>query len=229
MKIESCMGAVAKPTRERIYLYIREQILRGVFPGGSFMEEEQICSAMGVSRTPVREALHRLEAERFIDLIPRRGAMVRQVTAQELADLYETRRMIEGYAIARICQQEIAVPRDMDAILDAMDAIAGTDYFARVELNRSFHFSMIALLGNEVLSELYQSLGSRQQRVAMSALSADPGRIERIRAEHRALLEALRARDEVKARAILDQHLRPVVGVVSRLPGYPLGDLQGLS
>jgi DNA-binding GntR family transcriptional regulator len=212
--------AESRPARERVYAHVREQILRGVYAGGSFVEEEAISSVMGVSRTPVREAFHRLEAERFIDLLPRRGALVRQVTAQELADLYETRRMIEGYAVARICRERIVLPETMEAVLDRLDAIAGSDHFARVELNREFHFGMVQALGNEVLSELYQSLGARQQRVAMRALAVDPGRIERIRVEHRDFIAALRAFDEARARAVLDEHLRPVTGVVSRLPGY---------
>ncbi len=212
-------ASVSTPARERVYLFVREQILRGRFGGGSFIEEEQICSVLGVSRTPVREAFHRLEAERFIDLLPRRGALVRQVTAQELADLYETRRMIEGYAVARICREEIPLPAEMESILERIDDLAGGDHFARVELNRRFHFIMVAALGNEVLSDLYRSLDSRQQRVAMTALSVDPNRTVRIRAEHRDFLAALRAWDEDRARAVLEQHLRPVMGVVSRLPG----------
>lgn len=211
-----------RPARERIYAYVREQILRGVFLGGSFIEEEEISSVMGVSRTPVREAFHRLEAERFIDLLPRRGALVRQVTAQELADLYETRRMIEGYAIARICRERILLPASMETILDCLEGT--NDHFERVELNRLFHATMVDAIGNAVLSEMYQSLGARQLRVAMTALSVDPGRIARIRAEHLAFLAALRAHDEQRARDVLDQHLQPVLGIVSRLPGYRLTD-----
>lgn len=215
-----------KPARERVYLYIREQILRGVFPGGSFIEEGEIAVAMAVSRTPVREAFHRLEAERFIDLLRRRGALVRQVTAPELADLYEARRVVEGYAVARICQQRLPVPAKLASILDRIDALSPDDHFGHVELDRRFHFTMVSVLGNEVLSELYQSLGSRQQRVAMSALRADPARIERIQMEHRALLAALQAGDEAQAQVVLEQHLRLVVGVVSRLPGYaPTGEV----
>ena len=70
-----------KPTRERVYLYVREQILRGRFLGGCFIEEEEISSALGLSRTPVREAFHRLEAERFPDLLPRRGARAARIPA----------------------------------------------------------------------------------------------------------------------------------------------------
>lgn len=207
-----------KPTRERVYLYVREQILRGRFLGGSFVEEEEISSALGVSRTPVREAFHRLEAERFIDLLPRRGALVRQVTAQELLDLYEARRMIEGHAIGRICREEIPLPADMHAILGELDRLPQSDHFNRVELNRQFHFVMIAAVGNTLLSELYQSLGARQQRVAIAAINADPTRIARISREHHALIAALTEWDEEKALAILEQHLRPIVGITSRLP-----------
>ncbi len=207
-----------RPTRERVYLYVREQILRGRFVGGSFVEEEQISSALGVSRTPVREAFHRLEAERFIDLLPRRGALVRQVTAQELIDLYEARRMIESHAISRICREEIPLPAEMGTILAQLDERPEGDYFGRIELNRDFHFAMVAAVGNVVLSELYQSLGARQQRVAMTAISTDPSRIARIRKEHHALIEALSEYDEAKALGILEQHLRPIMGVLSQLP-----------
>lgn len=214
-------GERGRPTRERVYLYIREQILRGHFAGGSFVEEEAISSALGVSRTPVREAFHRLEAERFIDLLPRRGALVRQVTAQELLDLYEARRMIEGHAIARICREEIPVPAKMGEILEAIERLPLDDHFGRIELNRRFHFVMVAAVGNVVLSELYQSLGARQQRVAMTAIIAEPSRTNRISREHQALLAALTEWNETEALAVLEQHLRPIMGVISRLPQDP--------
>lgn len=223
MSGEAGSGSV-EPARDRVYAFVREGILRGRFPGASFVEEEQVCAALGVSRTPVREAFHRLEAERFIDLLPRRGALVRQVTAQELADLYETRRVIEGYAIARICQQRLPVPAKLAGILDRIDELDPADHFGHVELDRRFHFTMVSVLGNAVLSELYQSLGSRQQRVAMSALGADPERVTRIQQEHRALLAALQSGDEAQAQGVIEQHLRLVMNVVSRLPGFALTD-----
>jgi 4-diphosphocytidyl-2-C-methyl-D-erythritol kinase len=103
-------------------------------------------------------------------------------------------------------------------ILAALERLPQGDYFNRVELNREFHFVMIAAVDNVVLSELYQSLGARQQRVAMTAIHTDPTRISRISREHHALVAALTEWDEEKALAILEQHLRPIVGVISRLP-----------
>jgi DNA-binding GntR family transcriptional regulator len=211
------------PTRERVYVFVCEQILKGHFAGGSFIEEEQISSAINVSRTPVREAFHRLEAEKFIDLLPRRGALVRQVTASELTDVYESRRVIEGYSIARICQERLPVPAEMTALLKRMQKLRQTnDHYEHVLADCMFHRAMVAACGNAVLAETYDSLRSRQLRVAMKALTVDPGRIQRIFSEHQELLESLTAHDEARARGIIDQHLRPVLEVVSRLPGFSL-------
>jgi DNA-binding GntR family transcriptional regulator len=213
-----------QPARERVYLYVREQILRGNFPGGSFVEEEQISAAIGVSRTPVREAFHRLQAERFIDLLPRRGARVRQVTAEELVQLYEARLMLEGYVASRICREGIAVPAQMPELLARMrEADVRDDLFTHVELNRLFHRAMVAALGNDVLIQLYDSLSSRQQLVAMTALGTDPGRLDVIMAEHAELIEALQAKEEGRARNVLDRHLQPVFTIVSRLRGFSGG------
>ena len=213
-----------QPNRERVYVHIRERILRGNFPANSFIEEQMVTSALGVSRTVVREAFHRLQAERFIDLLPRRGALVRQVTAQELTHLYETRRMIEGYAIARICQSHIPVPPKMIEAFDRMLEIGGSDLFAHAECDRLFHRSMVSATGNTVLTELYDMLRSRQQRVAIAALTTKPQRVPKIIDEHRAIIEALREFDGTAATAVLEQHLKPVFEVVSLLPGFTASD-----
>ncbi len=214
----------SEPARERIYHYVSQEILLGHFAGGSFIEEEQISSAMNVSRTPVREAFHRLEAERFIDLLPRRGALVRQVTAQELSDLYDTRRVIEGYSIARICQSELAIPVEMTALLKRMVQIkTPRSWVEHVQLDWSFHRAMVAAPGNVVLTDAYCSFRSRQLRVGVAAMTINPNRISRIQIEHQELLKALVAHDEAAARKVLEKHLQLVEDVVSRLPGFVIG------
>ncbi len=211
------------PARDRVYDYVSRQILLGQFPGGSFVEEEQISSAMNVSRTPVREAFHRLEAERFIDLLPRRGALVRQVTAQELSDLYETRRLVEGYAIARICQGKLPIPSEMASLMKRMMLLRNSEsHIEHVMMDWSFHRAMVSAGGNEVLAEAYDSLRSKKLRVATAAMAVNPQRIGRILDEHRQLLAALVSHDESTARQVLEQHLQPAVDVVSRLPGFSI-------
>lgn len=204
--------------RERVYAHVREQILRGHATAGSFLEEMQVSTAVGVSRTPVREAFHRLAAERFIDLLPRRGALVRQVTARELVELYETRLVIEAHAARRLCEARAGVPDTMASLLAEMRRLGDADLAQHVELDRAFHRALVAGTGNEVLAEAYDGLGSRQQRVALAAVTAEPGRVRAILDEHDALARALAVGDAEAAASVLRAHLRPVPEIVSRLP-----------
>jgi DNA-binding GntR family transcriptional regulator len=210
-------AVVGGPTRDRVYAYVRDRILSEEYRSGSFLEEEQVSEAVGVSRTPVREAFHRLAAERFIELLPRRGALVRGVTVQELIDMYETRRVLETYAARRVCAEALAVPDVMDTLLDEMRQISAKESLRIAELNRQFHRAMVGALGNEVLTDSYDSLKSRQQRVAISAIKANPARLPLIHIEHTELVTALKHGDGDRAAAILDAHLRPVLEVVTHL------------
>ncbi|KQT52519.1 hypothetical protein ASG54_11405 [Aureimonas sp. Leaf460] len=211
-----------EPAKERVYNYVREQILRGVLRGGSFVEEESVSTVVNVSRTPVREAFHRLEAERFIELLPRRGAMVRQVTADDLVQLYETRRMLEGTAARKICEQRMPLKEGVLRNLEAMESMEvhfdEIDFYQHVHLDRSFHRAIVESAGNTISTELYESLGSRQLRVAIAAATANPSRIRTIVAQHRDIYDGLNAHDYEAVRALLDEHLHPVIDVVSRLP-----------
>jgi DNA-binding GntR family transcriptional regulator len=207
----------SRPAKERVYLYLRNLILRGELRGGSFIEEEQTSLALGVSRTPVREAFHRLEAERLIDLVPRRGALVRQVTAQELLDVYEARRLIESHAVRRLCDEGAEVPHEMVKLLERMRSFASRDGFALTELDRQFHRAMVVASGNSVLVEMYDALRSRQQLVAVTTVSVNPARLKATYQEHQELLDALRSGDAERAVQTFTAHLRPMPEVLARL------------
>lgn len=210
---------LAQNARERVYDLVREGILRGTYPVGSFIEEERISVQANVSRTPVREAFHRLAAERFLELLPRRGAMVRHVTGRELSELYEARRLIEGYAVRYLCTHRLPAPVEMVRLCAEMEQDDSPDFVRKGELNRRFHREMIAAMQNQVLLDLFDSLHSRLLRVAISALQADPARGDIINAEHRGLIAALNEHDQDKALALLNAHLQPQASVVSQLPG----------
>jgi DNA-binding GntR family transcriptional regulator len=212
--------AKAPQAWERVYEYVREQILSGRIQAGLFLEEEQVCAAVGVSRTPVREAFHRLERDRFLDLLPRRGALIRAVTVQELVHLYETRRMIEAHVMRRIAEERLCVPDALDALLAGL-AMPQTwpDVRFQAEGDFTFHRTLVATLGNEVMLEVFDALQWRQQRVAMRAIGVNPQRMAIVHAQHTALLAALRAGDAAEAVAILTTHLQPAIEVTSRLQG----------
>lgn len=216
--VEETGIAAWAPARERVYRHVLDGILRGRLAAGTFLEEESVSAAVGVSRTPVREAFHRLHAERLIELMPRRGALVRPVTLRELLEINESRLMIETHVARALCRARRPVPPEMAGLLDEMRQARPDDLFGHVRLNAAFHRALVGASGNEVMAGLYDSLSVRQQRVAMTAVCSAPGRLRVIQEEHAALLAALDAGDADTAAAILARHLRPVPEIVSRLP-----------
>jgi DNA-binding GntR family transcriptional regulator len=206
------------PARERVYQYVREGILLGHLADGTFLEEEHVSIAVGVSRTPVREAFQQLHSERLIDLLPRRGAMVRAVTVQELLEIYETRLMIESHAAQRLCAARRSPPRAMIDAFAEMQRLPRESGLVHVRLNSIYHRALVAAAGNGVVTQLYDSLNSRQERVAITSTSIDPSRHRVILEEHSALIAALEAHDGTAAIAILTQHLRPIHEILVRLP-----------
>lgn len=214
---------VAKPisARTRAYEYVLDHIIRGDFRGGDFIEEEAVSTAAGVSRTPVREAFHRLQSERFLELLPRRGARVRQVTARELIEVYEARRLIEGFAARQICEAGWGAPPAMKRLAAEMRDLGDGDYRRHVDLDRDYHHALVEGARNTVMADVLDALRARQQQVAYAALHADPSRLETILSEHEAMVEALDASDAERMIDILNSHLRPIRHVLDRLPGDP--------
>ncbi|MGW3953219.1 GntR family transcriptional regulator [Streptomyces sp. NPDC004752] len=211
---------------ERAYRWAKEAILDGRFPEGSFLEEKVVSDEAGVSRTPVREAFHRLAAEGFIDLLPRRGAQVRRVTAEELVETYEMRQVLEIHGFRILCEKHIEIPAEIFAYLDQME---DPDRLARcragdreviaeqTKMDFLFHYSFVKATGNSVLTDLFASLQPRQQRIGVRAVSVGPKRLTVIGPEHRALLEALTVHDFDAAQRVLRRHLQPDERVVSHL------------
>jgi DNA-binding GntR family transcriptional regulator len=150
--------------------------------------------------------------------LPRKGAQVRTVTARELEEVYQSRRLIEGHALGEVCAARAGAPAEMAGLIEEMDrAGKDRDWFAVSGLDRRFHRAIVNAAGNTVLTELYDTLRSRQQRVAVRALEARPERLSIIDAEHRQLVAAIDAHDQAAALRLLNEHLRPVSEVVSAL------------
>ncbi|WP_108262825.1 GntR family transcriptional regulator [Mangrovicoccus ximenensis] len=204
--------------RVRAYDRIRAGILNGDFPAGSFIEEAQACALAEVSRTPVREALNRLAAEGFLDMLPRRGAMVRHVTAQELVDLYGARKLIEGHAAEVICESGLGAPEEMRQLAVQMEATSPEDALTQVELNGRFHAVLMAHCNNQILIRMAESLSASVTRIGFSAFSIDQDRKAVIDREHRALIEALDDGDAARAREILKLHLEAPAHILAKLP-----------
>lgn len=211
-------GSHKPSARESAYEFIGEGILRGTFSSGEFLDETELAQAIGVSRTPVREALHRLRAERFINLLPRRGAQVRSITAVEMQEVYEARIVLEAAAFANICRNGRPIP-SLAVGITAQMAEAGDagDWPTFGQLDQQFHSTLVHSAGNSVLHHLYDNLRPQHIRIAIRAITESPHRLQEIQKQHQDLLNSLQKLDEESAISILKEHLRNVPEVVQAL------------
>ncbi|MBU2961339.1 GntR family transcriptional regulator [Citreicella sp. C3M06] len=203
--------------RERAYRGIRAKLLNGDFPAGGFIEEVAAAEAIGVSRSPVREALNRLAAEGYLELHPRRGAMVRGLNAAELRDLYEVRLMVETHAVRKICRERRVVPAELTVLCERHEATSPDDFLDCVEINRLFHQAIVAAAGNTVLVQVFDGLQAPLARVAMLSLQQGVGKTDIIEDEHRQMIAALSAHDEAAIVDLVKRHLDLMPRLVSAL------------
>ncbi|HJE57975.1 MAG TPA: GntR family transcriptional regulator [Nocardiopsis listeri] len=201
--------------RERAYETIGAAILAGTFAEGEFLDEAVLAREVGTSRTPVREALHRLQAERFVDLVPRRGAQVRVVTATEMRQIYQARFVIEADAMTKICDRRLGAPPEAPELIEAMETAGrNRDWNDLAQLDQRFHSCIVQHQGNAVLGQMYDSLRPRQVRLAVRTITQGPERLPIIEREHRELEAALNAHDGPLSTAILNVHLQEVPELV---------------
>jgi DNA-binding GntR family transcriptional regulator len=203
---------MATPTvtaKDRAYAFTKERVLDSTFAGGDLLTEGEVATALGMSRTPVREAFLRLESEGLLRLYPKRGALVVPVSSQEVESVMETRVLVEQFALAKAIGRGADIADELDAAIERQVGHAGRgDSEAFVEADREFHTVFVTAAGNPIVASLYDSLRDRQRRMGVAALTRDAHRVSSILAEHRGLVAAVRARDPERARVLLADHLR---------------------
>jgi DNA-binding GntR family transcriptional regulator len=205
---DSAPGVERIPAAERVYAYVKAAILDRVYPGGELLTEGELADAVGVSRTPVREALLRLEAAGLVKLYPKKGALVLPVLPQEIDDVLEARELIETHAAAKVWPRRRQLVAELEPIIQRMRAHrrAG-DAKAFLEADRAFHEAIVAAAGNEILTSLYLSLRDRQVRMGVAAMQVAPARMDRSIADHRELVEALAGTSAKRFRDLVANHV----------------------
>jgi DNA-binding GntR family transcriptional regulator len=203
---------------DRVFNHAKSAILSRRIAPHELLTEGELADAVGVSRTPVREALLRLQAEGLVRLLPKRGALVLPVTPAEVADVLETRRLIETFAVRKaIAESRPGLVGHLEAHLAAMRAgLRERDARAYAEADREFHDQIVAATGNEIFTTLYRSLRDRQLRMGVVNLldentgSVDASGVARMRvniADHEAILAAISARTVRAGEAAVNAHL----------------------
>ncbi len=192
--------------REAVYRHLKGLILSGRLLPGAKLSEPALAQDLGVSRTPIREALVRLSEEGLVELLPGRGARVRRLSPEEVEEVYQVRALLEGEAAKeaalRASRGELG---ELEALLQAIDEAPPEDYPEQMRRDLEFHRALVRLSGNRTLLRLYEDLLSALAlaRSTLPTLSQE----ERTRREHWAILEALRARDPEGARKAVEAHV----------------------
>ncbi|WP_432514063.1 GntR family transcriptional regulator [Kineococcus sp. SYSU DK001] len=194
---------------ERVHAHVKQRILDRTLPGGQLITEGEIAEAVGVSRTPVREGLLRLEAEGLVRLLPKRGALVVPVSPAEVDDVLEARELVEVHAAGRAWAGRTELAHRLQPHLLAMERAArAQDTWAFTCADRAFHAEVVRAAGNEVLAALYDSLRDRQTRMGVANLAGSTDRAARALADHRAQREALLGDDEQAWVDLVRTHVR---------------------
>lgn len=196
---------------ENAYRFIRGEILSGALEPGAPLREEALAAASGVSRTPVREALRKLETERFVQRSGSQRSFVAMLSADDIAEGFTLRTMLESHAAERAALR--VTPADIDALsahnraIAAALAGAAVDTAAFVEHNRAFHSVVVAAAGSSRLAAMLATV-VEQPIVLRTARQYDREAVERSHAEHDELIVAFRRADSDWAKAVMTAHIR---------------------
>jgi DNA-binding GntR family transcriptional regulator len=194
---------------------MRDLVLTGVLVPGEQINELELAAELGVSRTPVREAIGQLIADGLVEDRPYRGKYVRLFSATQVAQLYDVRAVLEAHAVRLATPRLTAEQLDrLRAILDDTQAALATgdlDWYGAAD--RAFHDTLASYSGNQTLIDSLQRLASQVQ-IVRNVANQDPAVVKRTALERPAVLAALEARDAARAAALMEEHIRGVCNAV---------------
>ncbi len=198
-------SASGLPQGQSAYDWLLDEIRHGTLPPGARLREVELAERLGISRTPVREAIRRLEADGLVEHLPRQGASLRRLSYAEVMELYEMRAVLEGTAarLAARAASDLEL-RELSDINSEMTASAVPADVVR--LNRQFHAALINAAKNRYLKRAIGTMGRTLLILGQSTLF-DPARSASAAKEHDALLRALQARDGSAAQSAMHAHI----------------------
>ena len=196
----------------RVFDRLREDILNGVYKEHQELKEATLGEKMGVSRTPVREALRQLELEGLVEIIPNKGARVTGITKKDIEDIYQIRYLLEGlsarWATEHVTEEQL---EKMEETLYLTEFHAKKGNFAQVyELDSLFHELMYEASGSKMLNHILSDFHMYVTRIRKTSL-ASGNRSKNSTEEHRAILEAIKDRDVNRAEECAHMHVKSTI------------------
>ena len=198
-----------KPLRELVFDALREAILSGTtLKPGERMMETKLAEELGVSRTPVREAIRKLELEGLVVMLPRKGAYVADISSRDLVELFEVRGALEslaaGLAAERITPEEL---EQLEQILHRISFyVENKDLKKLIEADTEFHDVLYTASRNRKLFSIISAMREQIQRFRTNSL-AKPGRMKDTLIEHKKIVEAISQRDVALAQKLAIRHI----------------------
>lgn len=202
---------------DMVYHHVYEAITEGVYHDGDLLVEMKIAEELGVSRTPVREALKQLERENLVVALPNRGVMVRGMSSEDIADIYTIRALLEGQAAYWAAERITADQLDqMLEVLELMEIYTRRNDVSRlVRLDSKFHGIIYDGCKSGTIGKLLDNIHHIIHTRRMSSYNTE-GRAIASLAEHREIYEALLAHDAVRAKACAERHIQIALHITDK-------------
>jgi len=201
--------------RDKAYEFLKDTILADPEMQGRFISEQDVADRIGVSRTPIREALLLLAAEDLVQLVPKKGAYVAPISGRQVAELMELRGVVERFAAERVLAAGTAPIRAMREAIERQTSLRGmADAREFIDVDRRFHALLVSATGNELMAKVYEGLRARQVRAGVVALYRSEGRQDAVLLEHESIVAALESGDVGAATAAISAHLESTLKVL---------------
>ena len=193
---------------DQVFEKLEADIITGVYARGEILTELKLVETLGVSRTPIREALRRLEQERLIEESGK-GSVVLGITVEDLIDIMEIRQQVEGlavyHAVKNMTDEDMETLRNISELQDFYYSKRDLDKLR--QMDDQFHNILYILGGRNVLRDTLQPLHRKTQRYRKQSISND-SRLTQSIAEHKAIFNAIEAKDAEKAAELMTTHIR---------------------
>lgn len=192
---------------QQVYDRLRRDVLTGSLEPGHWIRELDIADAIGVSRTPVREAVRRLAQDGLLEVAPNRGVRVAVVSTTHVDDVYEVRELVEGLAARRAAER--ALPSDIHTLrglLDRIDRLAPGDAAMHIEADDALHRRIAEIGRNAAALDVLERLNGKITRIKV--LTSDTNPSPTTRSQHAAIVEAIAISDAAAAERAMRAHIR---------------------
>jgi len=195
--------------QSRVFIQLRNDILNGRYQPGESLIETRLSEELGVSRTPVREALRQLELEGLVQSIPNKGVIVKRISSQDIKDIYTIRMLIEGlaarWATEKITQEELDELKEAVELEEFYTLKNDTNHL--LQFDSRFHDAIFKACKSKPLMHTLSSFHHYVQKARNVSLGS-PGRAKLVLEEHKAILQAIMEHDAERAERLTTEHIR---------------------